>query len=109
MIETDYATDWRMRGACLSADPDLFFPISSSGPALAQLAQAKRVCAGCQVTRQCLSFALETHQVHGVWGGTSPEERQALWRRRPAQGGTGPARVAARSLAVSAPAGPPRG
>lgn len=82
MISTGYGTEWRSLGACVTADPDLFFPISSAGPALHQISQAKAVCAGCRVQRECLSFALETHQVHGVWGGKSAEERQLL-RSRP--------------------------
>ena len=67
--------NWRAPAACQSADPDLFFPISSSGPALAQVAQAKAICAGCQVRPECLAFAVRTHQVHGVWGGLSEQER----------------------------------
>ena len=74
------SSDWRSYGACLTADPDLFFPISSTGPAQRQISQAKAVCGRCQVQQQCLSFALETQQVHGVWGGMSAEERQ-LFRR----------------------------
>ena len=70
---------WRSLAACQFADPDLFFPISSSGPALAQVAQAKAICAGCQVRRECLAFAVRTHQVHGVWGGLSEQERYPLW------------------------------
>jgi WhiB family transcriptional regulator, redox-sensing transcriptional regulator len=70
--------DWRSRAACLSADPDLFFPISSSGPARDQVAKAKAICAGCQVRQECLKYALTTHQIHGVWGGTSEKERQLL-------------------------------
>jgi hypothetical protein len=30
------------------------------------------------VRRECLAFALATRQPYGVWGGTSPEERQVL-------------------------------
>jgi hypothetical protein len=56
---------WRSLAACRSADPDLFFPISSSGQSTAQVAEAKAVCAGCRVRRECLAFALRTHQVHG--------------------------------------------
>ena len=66
---------WRALAACQFADPDLFFPVSSSGPSLVQVAQAKAICAGCQVRRECLAFALRTHQVHGVWGGLSEQER----------------------------------
>jgi WhiB family redox-sensing transcriptional regulator len=69
---------WRLFAACRSADPDLFFPVSSSGASLAQVAQAKAICAGCQVRRDCLAFALATHQVHGVWGGLSEQERHPL-------------------------------
>jgi WhiB family transcriptional regulator, redox-sensing transcriptional regulator len=68
--------NWRSLAACQSADPDLFFPVSSSGPSLAQVAQAKAICAGCQVRRECLAFALRTDQVHGVWGGLSEQERR---------------------------------
>ena len=71
---------WRSLAACQFADPDLFFPISSSGPALAQVAQAKAICAGCQVRRECLAFALRTDQVHGVWGGLSEQERYQVLR-----------------------------
>jgi len=69
------AENWRSLAACQWADPDLFFPISSSGASLAQVAQAKAICAGCQVRRDCLAFALRTHQVYGVWGGLSEQER----------------------------------
>lgn len=75
-------TDWRSRAACRSADPELFFPISSSGPALSQVEQAKAICASCQVQRSCLEFALATGGIHGVWGGTTDEERQRLRRHR---------------------------
>lgn len=74
---------WSARAACLSADPDLFFPISSSGPALVQVAKAKAICARCQVRQECLEFALAAHQIHGVWGGTSEEERQLMRSRAP--------------------------
>src|SRR6185437_13703260 len=66
---------WRSLAACQSADPDLFFPISSSGQSMAQVAEAKAICAGCRVRRECLAFALRTHQAHGVWGGMSEQER----------------------------------
>jgi WhiB family redox-sensing transcriptional regulator len=69
---------WRSMAACRSADPDLFFPISSSGQSMAQEAAAKAICAGCRVRRECLAFALRTHQAHGVWGGLSEQERHPV-------------------------------
>lgn len=71
---------WRSAAACRVADPELFFPVSSSGPDLEQEAEAKEVCARCQVRPECLAFALRTRQVHGVWGGMSEQERYLLWR-----------------------------
>ena len=72
--------DWRSVAECQFADPDLFFPIASSAKALQQVAEAKEVCARCRVRRECLVFALLTHQRHGVWGGMSEEERYRLER-----------------------------
>jgi WhiB family transcriptional regulator, redox-sensing transcriptional regulator len=77
--------DWRSLGACLAEDPELFFPLSSSGPGGAQIATAKAVCAHCQVRNECLGFAMSTGQEHGVWGGTSEEERKALRRAQHAR------------------------
>jgi len=67
--------DWRLLAACRHADPELFFPVSASGPPLDQITQAKAICACCPVRRQCLAFALDTRQDHGVWGGMSEQER----------------------------------
>jgi len=71
---------WRSLAACQSADPDLFFPVSSSGQSMEQVAKAKVICAGCRVRRECLAFALRTHQVHGVLGGMSEQERHQVLR-----------------------------
>ncbi|MBV9384132.1 MAG: WhiB family transcriptional regulator [Streptosporangiaceae bacterium] len=86
MTATDYASDWREAGACLSADPDLFYPISTTGLALAQIAKARTICSRCEVRRQCLEFAMETGDMHGIWGGTTPEERRRARRRKRAGG-----------------------
>jgi WhiB family redox-sensing transcriptional regulator len=72
---------WRSAAACRSAEPDLFFPISDSGPAREQMATAKAICATCQVRRECLAFALRTGQTYGIWGGTTEHERAAVRRR----------------------------
>ncbi len=73
--------DWRSRAACLSVDPELFFPIGNTGPAVTQVAEAKRVCAICTVREVCLQWAMENHQDSGVWGGLSEEERRSMKRR----------------------------
>ena len=73
--------DWWRSAACREADPELFFPVGAHGPGASELARAKAVCAACRVRRQCLQYALATHQLHGVWGGTSEDERQVRARR----------------------------
>jgi WhiB family redox-sensing transcriptional regulator len=75
------AMDWRHRSACLDEDPELFFPIGNTGPAILQIEEAKQVCRRCEVREQCLAWALEAGQDHGVWGGMSEDERRALKRR----------------------------
>ncbi|MGW3667640.1 WhiB family transcriptional regulator [Streptomyces sp. NPDC005141] len=74
--------NWRDSAACRTVDPDLFFPIGSTGPALLQIQEAKAVCAGCPVRDACLTWALDTGQSVGVWGGASEAERRTLARRR---------------------------
>lgn len=75
-------TDWRQRAACRNEDPDLFFPVGTTGPALLQIEEARSVCQSrCPVMETCLDWALETGQEHGVWGGTDPEERRRMKRR----------------------------
>ena len=83
---------WRELSACRQEDPDLFFPLVAAGPGLVQIERAKAVCARCPVRAECLRFAMETAQDHGVWGGASEDERRALRRarnRRPAAAGAG--------------------
>ena len=73
--------DWRHEAACRDEDPELFFPIGNTGPALVQIEEAKAVCRRCSVVDECLRWALETGQDAGVWGGLSEDERRALKRR----------------------------
>ncbi|KUO09181.1 WhiB family transcriptional regulator [Streptomyces sp. DSM 15324] len=80
--------DWRQHAACRHEDPDLFFPIGTSGPALLQTQQAKAVCHRCPVREQCLDRALATDQAVGVWGGTTEAERRALRQRTGARRGS---------------------
>lgn len=73
--------DWREKASCRSVDPDLFFPVGTTGIALVQIEHAKSVCNQCDVRQACLDFAIQTNQESGVWGGTSEEERRKLRRQ----------------------------
>lgn len=72
--------DWRSKAACLTVDPELFFPIGNTAPALAQAERAKAVCATCEVADMCLKWALDNNQDCGVWGGFSEDERRQMRR-----------------------------
>lgn len=74
--------DWVHDASCRELDPDLFFPVGSTGPAAEQVASAKAVCEPCAVRGLCLDWAISTGQDSGVWGGYSEEERRALRRQR---------------------------
>jgi WhiB family transcriptional regulator, redox-sensing transcriptional regulator len=75
---------WRDQAMCRDTDPELFFPIGTTGQALLQIAKAKSVCCQCPVTVEFLEFALETNQDTGIWGGNSEDERRQM-RRTAAQ------------------------
>ena len=74
--------DWRSRAACIDVDPELFFPIGTTGSAVDQTDEAKRVCARCPVREDCLEFALASNQDAGIWGGLNEDERRTLKRAR---------------------------
>jgi WhiB family redox-sensing transcriptional regulator len=69
---------WRDAAACLRTDPDLFFPISTTGHARDQIAEAKRICQACPVRSRCLDWALAAGNVSGIWGGFTDDERRTL-------------------------------
>src|SRR5262252_29474 len=90
--------DWRHHAACREVDPELFFPIGNTGPALLQIEEAKRVCRRCPVIEGCLQWAVESGQDSGVWGGMREDERRAYKRRL--------GRIRARAHAGAAPSRP---
>lgn len=73
--------EWRQYAACRDTNPDLFFPVGTTGPAIEQIASAKAICAECPAREDCLEYALATNQDSGIWGGTSEEERRVLRRQ----------------------------
>lgn len=79
----DYS--WRDVALCRDTDPELFFPVGTTGMALVQIDKAKQVCGECTARVECLDFALATNQDSGVWGGLSEEERRVIRRQRAAR------------------------
>lgn len=106
--------DWRLHAACRDADPELFFPISTSGPGRRQAEQAKRVCGTCPAQPECLAWALDHGVTDGVWGGTTADQRRAIRGCRrlpvpsPAAGDSGSCQLAGTpEPPTHAPARPP--
>lgn len=86
--------EWRHKAACRKENPELFFPVGDAAPALAQIADAKLICARCPVVAECLSWALKNNEEYGVWGNKSEWER-----RKSERGDTRIRNVSARRVA----------
>jgi WhiB family redox-sensing transcriptional regulator len=66
------ALDWRQHARCGGVDPEIHFPAHDADGTAA----AKRICRKCPVKSECLAYALEHDEQHGVWGGMTPAERR---------------------------------
>lgn len=83
--------DWMASARCRESGDDLHFPTAEPGSQAftVQVSAAKQECHACPVRAECLAYALETAEPHGIWGGTTPAERRRLATRparRPAAG-----------------------
>lgn len=76
---------WQTHAACRDTNPELFFPPSeddtSTIVARARFAVAP-ICGRCPVATECLRWALDTGQDHGLWAATTPTDRRAIRRAR---------------------------
>jgi len=82
--EFRYAPDWSdARCAESDVDPEIFFPERSVY--VVPLKAARNCCRECMIRATCLKYAMDNQIPHGVWGGTTPNEREALrgfpWER----------------------------
>jgi len=72
-------TPWREAASCLEVTDEVnFFPNRED---FLGIAKAKTVCATCPVADECLSWAIESNQSEGIWGGHTPKERRTIRRR----------------------------
>jgi WhiB family transcriptional regulator, redox-sensing transcriptional regulator len=79
VVEDHGRQAWLDQAACRDLDPERFFPESGEHT---KAAEAKAICASCQVHDQCLDLAVKAaggiDGDHGVFGGTLPAERSRL-------------------------------
>lgn len=94
-----------MATPCTEVDPEMFFP-----PKGGTATRAKKVCNGtgkgdaCPILVSCLEWALQ-HEKEGVWGGTTPEERDKIRKKN----GTRVKTVKYSDLVASTPPAPGHG
>jgi WhiB family redox-sensing transcriptional regulator len=89
MTYKDYS--WQDDARCIGVDTELFFPSRDKDTYKLIAAQAKTYCLGpngkspCAVRAECLWEAVDSDEQHGIWGGLSHRERNALvrkWQRK---------------------------
>lgn len=66
---------WFEAAACRNEDLEIFFAVDGREE------KAKEICQRCPVRWECLTYAIETRQRHGVWGGLTADERGLLVRK----------------------------
>ena len=78
-IYTELVADLSAMGGtpCENA-PDMFFLELADPLGYEKVRGSKALCAGCPIRVKCLEYALEANEVHGVWGGLTPNERKCL-------------------------------
>ena len=69
---------WSDRAACRGKPVGWFYPEREGDNGT----RAVGVCRRCPVQTDCLTFALETHQAYGIWGGLHARARHRLLRDR---------------------------
>jgi WhiB family redox-sensing transcriptional regulator len=79
---------WTEGARCAKTEnPDIFFPPRDKELYKSIAAEAKTYCLGlngkdpCPVRTECLWSAIEDDEQHGIWGGLSHRERNALVRK----------------------------
>ena len=68
---------WKNFASCAQTDPEAFFPEKGGSTR-----EAKKICSSCDVTTQCLEYALDHDERFGIWGGLSERERRKLRKIR---------------------------
>jgi len=73
--------DWQLRAACRGPQSAVFFPPSRTErreDKRRREARAKAICNECRVRSECLSYAVDIREQHGIWGGLSETERKVI-------------------------------
>jgi WhiB family redox-sensing transcriptional regulator len=74
------AAEWRLRARCKGESADTFYPPDKERPRARRERElhAKQICLACPVLEACRRHAVDTREPHGVWGATTPRDRERL-------------------------------
>jgi WhiB family redox-sensing transcriptional regulator len=70
---------WQAKAACRGPQAAVFFPpaqFERKEEKLEREDRAKEICRACPVRPECLQYALEIKEPHGIWGGLNEIERK---------------------------------
>ncbi len=70
---------WRDDAACRDTDPELFFPVGSTGEALQETGAAITLCQRCPVRKQCLEFAMVASRATASGGARGRRRMRSAW------------------------------
>ena len=85
MMLDGWSSGWQQLAACRGEDSTYFFApgyFEKRHEKNAREAVAKAICARCPVRAECLGYALDVRETHGIWGGLNEMERRALLRQQ---------------------------
>lgn len=68
---------WMDEALCAQVDTELFYPEKGGSTR-----NAKQTCMTCPVREECLTYALDNDEEHGIWGGLSVIERRRVAQER---------------------------
>jgi WhiB family redox-sensing transcriptional regulator len=73
--------DWQLRARCRGLPTEVFYPPENEKGRQRRHREehAKRICRRCAVIEQCRAYALGSRETYGVWGATSPLDRQQIF------------------------------
>lgn len=64
--------DWQDQALCAQTDPEVFFGVDGSDKD-----RATALCLECPVRKECLDYAMQNIEEHGIWGATTPAQRRS--------------------------------
>lgn len=87
MYEDEGVDKWRYSAKCRDMDTELWYPPRDKVLYKVIADQSKAICFGkdgkaeCPVRVECMLYAEKIDEQHGIWGGLSHRERNALKRK----------------------------